>query len=487
MTMNLNDTPAIAAALGGRLPGHLIQAVDWNSVAEMLALFGTTLIDLGGRVTTLEANVATLTTTVAALETVPERLATLEDNVGPLLQNYLVKISTSAASNVVGEVAEITISVLALDGSVVVGDPPWVDLFATWGRLRASPGFTVRANAQENALSVQVNAEGIAKVQLRADSTRGFEANDELQFSNMLQSQVGNKSMRQIITEAATPQEEAVKGAFAQIHKGYNSNQVTQRYLDSYVGQYAVQYTGNKIGMGRGPNFGSFEDHRATVLAFAKPDADPRSPDPARGVASIQIDFREWISHWVGDFFGDLVEVTPQFDNLLLQEFTKDDIVQGAIHGLDLFNQKTGMLGQTRNTLGMQFALSKVNPNGDPVREQAKSLIDGAMKVQLAAGAGGGTEIALGYAAQAQASNAANKQAQVALAQATQAQAMKAAVDVLEGRMKASEETGRTITDSLTRIGDGVNKINVVEVADLGTRLQKINADISVLAGKINT
>jgi len=483
MTMNLNDTPAIATALGGRQPGHLIQAVDWNSVTEMLALFGTTLIDLGGRVATLESNVATLTTTVAALETVPERLATLEDNVGPLLQNYLVKISTSDASNLVGEVAEITVSVLALDGSVVVGDPPWVDLFATWGRLRASPGFNVRANAQENALSVQVNAQGIAKVQLRADSTRGFEASDELQFSNMLQSQVGSKSMRQIIIEAPTPQETAVKSAFAQIHTAYNSSQTTQRYLDGYAGQYA----GGRFTLDRLPRLGSWEDHRTTVLAFAKPDADPQSPDPARGVASIQVDFREWISHWVGDFFGSLVDVTPQFDNLLLQEFTKDDIVQGAIHGLDLFNQKTGMLGQTRNTLGMQFALSKVNPNGDPVREQAKSLIDGAMKVQLAAGAGGGTEVALGYAAQAQASNAAGRQAQVALAQATQAQAMKAAVDVLEGRMKASEETGRTITDSLTRIGDGVNKINVVEVADLGTRLQKINADISVLAGKINT
>lgn len=483
MTMNLNDTPAIATALGGRQPGHLIQAVDWNSVTEMLALFGTTLIDLGGRVTTLEANVATLTTAVAALETVPERLATLEDNVGPLLENYLVKISTSAASNVVGEMAEITISVLALDGSVVAGDPPWVDLFATWGRLRASPGFTVRANAQENALSVQVNAQGIARVQLRADSTQGFEANDELQFSNMLQSQVGNKSMRQIIFEAPTPQEAAVKGVFAQIHTAYNSSQTTQRYLDGYAGQYA----GGKFTLDRLPRSGSWEDHRTTVLAFAKPDADPRSPDPARGVASIQIDFREWITHWTGDFFDHFDDLTLPFDNLLQQQFAKDDIVQGTILGLDAFNQKTGPLGHTRNTLGMQFALSKINPGGDLVREQAKSLIDGAMKVQLAAGAGGGTDMALGYAAQAQASNTAGKQAQVALAQATQAQSMKAAVDVLEGRMKASEETGRTITDSLTRIGDGVNKINVVEVADLGTRLQKINADISVLAGKINT
>jgi hypothetical protein len=481
--MNLNDTPAIAAALGGRQPGHLIQAADWNSVAEMLALFGTTLIDLGGRVTALEADVATLNTAVAALETVPERLATLEDNVGPLLENYLVKISTAAPNHLVGEVAEITISVLALDGSLITGDLPWVDVFATWGRLRAAPGFNVRANAQENALSVQVNAQGIARVQLRADATRGFEASDEQQFSNLLQTQVGNKTMRQIFSEAPSPQDQTVKGAFAQIHTAYHGNQTTQRYLDGYVGQY----TGGRVTLDRLPRLGTWEDHRTTVMAFAKPDADPRSPDPARGVASIQIEFREWISHWAGDFFGELADVTPQFDLVLEQQFEREEIVIGAIRELDLINKKTGPLGHIRHTLGMQVALSKINPGGDLVRQQAKDLIDGAMKAQLAAGAGGGTDMALGYAAQAQASNEASRQAQAASAQATQAQAMKAAVDVLEGRMKAAEETGRTITDSLTRIGDGVNKINVVEVADLGTRLQKINADISLLAGKINS
>lgn len=483
MTMNLNDTPAIATALGGRQPGHLIQATDWNTVAEMLALFGTTLINLGGRVTALEANVATLTTAVAALESVPDRLADLETQVAPLLQNYLVKVSTSSDVNVVGEVAELTFSVLALDGSVITGSPPWIDVFATWGRLRAAPGFNVRANAQENALSVQVNAQGIAKVQLRADSTRGFEASDELQFSQAMQAQVGNKSMRQIIVESATPQDEGVKGAFVQMRTSYNSSASTRRYLDGYASQYA----GGKFTIDRLPQRGTWEDHRATVLAFAKPDADPRSPDPARGVATIQIDFREWIPHWVDDFFLDIDDIKPQFDNLLKLQFDRDDIVFGAIHGLDDINQKTGLLGHTRNTLGMQNALARINPGGDLVREQAKTLIDGAMKVQLAASAGGGTDMALGYAAQAQASNAASKQAQAASAQATQAQAVKSSVDVLEGRMKAAEETGRTITDSLTRIGDGVNKINVVEVADLGTRLQKINADIGALAGKINS
>lgn len=481
--MTLDEAPAIALGLGGRQAGNLITAIDWNSVTEMLALFGNTLLAQRTAVATLETTVAALTAQVAGLADLPARVTTLENRVGPLLENYLVDVSTTTANNLVGEIVELTISVRALDGSAITGNLPWVDVFATWGRLRGAPGFTTRENAEENALSVQVDATGVAKLQLRSQYTKGFKAADETEFSKLLQAQVGTtgQTMKAIIATAATPDEEPVKLALRSVHAQYAANKTTQGYLDNYVSAY----TGGRYGPDQVKSLGAWEDHRATVLIFAKPDADPLTPDPARGIATIQVDFREWISKWVGDYWGDLVDITPTFDGVLPTFFDKEDIVKNTILQLDKMNLTSGVLGQTRNSLALQASVAKINPGTDPVRQQAKDLIDGAMKMQIATGGASGTEVALGYAAQAQASNAATQQAQAAQTQATQAQGVKAAVDVLEGRMKAAEETGRTINDSLTRIGDGVNKINVVEVADLGSRLQKINADVSNLAGLI--
>ena len=56
---------------------------------------------------------------------------------------------------------------------------------------------------------------------------------------------------------------------------------------------------------------------------------------------------------------------------------------------------------------------------------------------------------------------------------------------MLEGRVKAAEQTGKEISAGLKNIGDGVNKINVAEVADLGGRLNKINLGLAELATRI--
>ena len=56
---------------------------------------------------------------------------------------------------------------------------------------------------------------------------------------------------------------------------------------------------------------------------------------------------------------------------------------------------------------------------------------------------------------------------------------------MLEGRVKAAEQTGKEISAGLKNIGDGVNKINVAEVADLGGRLNKINLGLADLATRI--
>ena len=61
----------------------------------------------------------------------------------------------------------------------------------------------------------------------------------------------------------------------------------------------------------------------------------------------------------------------------------------------------------------------------------------------------------------------------------------KQAVAVLESRVLAAEKTGKEISAGLRALGDGINKIDVVQVADLGSRLNAINASLSGLASRI--
>jgi hypothetical protein len=112
-------------------------------------------------------------------------------------------------------------------------------------------------------------------------------------------------------------------------------------------------------------------------------------------------------------------------------------------------------------------------------------MLEGAVKTQLAAG-GGDNLAAGGYADQAQVTQQVSQQAKAAQATAQDAATAKQAIGVLESRIQAAEQTGKEINAGLKTIGDGVNKINVAEVADLGGRLNKINLDIAGLANKLN-
>ena len=490
-------TATQSGALGKKQSGQLVQAADWNTVVQILTLYGQTLQQLGADVGTLKSDVGTLKSDLATVKTdlgaVKTDLGTLKTDVAdlktktaPLLQNYLVAISADEGNYVVGEAAEISVSVLALDGQKLSGARPWVDLFATWGRLSPAPGFVARENAEQNAISVQVNADGIAKVRLRSHYTKGIAESDEAQISSMMEAKVGTtgKSAKQIVKEAPSPSDGTVKQVYKMMSDTYTANASQKRYVDGYVNNYA----GGKY-WGGGFQTGTWQDYRATVIAFAKPDADPLSPDPARGVATIQIDFREWVPNWATDFDDDIAVIEGAFDDYFKANLDKGDLLVDAINHLDQVTKDAGLLEKARNTKAMKKSVGKINPGSDPDVRQTKELLDGAMQMQLAAGiaAAGATDVAMSYVTQAKVSQQAGRQAQAAQADTAAMKNVKVAVDVLEGKMQASEATAREIKDGLARIGDGVNKINVVEVADLGTRLQKISTDLSSINLKLPT
>lgn len=483
--MTLQQARDLAASLAPKAPGHLITSTDWNALVSVLVEYGDALIGLPTRMDAAEAAIADLATRVDALELLPARVQTLEDETAPLRENYRLSARTTAENFLVGQVAEVVFKATALDGSALAAPMPWLDVFTTWGRLRAAPGFAVRDNAEENALSVQFNAAGEVRLQLRSQFTKGFTATTEATFANALKAQAGStgKTVLQAIQGAASPQDAEVKVAFKALHAAYDATPNVRSYADRYVAQAGGgRIVGSKV---VGPIVaGEWEEYRATVMAFAKPDASPTTPDPTRGVATVQVTFREWIPHWSDDYIHELEPVLPKWSALLAQSLLRADLLPFTVSELDKRVQVDGALGHVRNLFAVDKAAAVINPGNDAQLSQGKALLQGAMLLQIATGTPD-TQAAASYAQQAQVSQQTGQTARAAHATAQDAASAKQAVQVLEGRMKAAEQTGKEISAGLRNIGDGVNKINVAEVADLGGRLNKINLSLSDLAKKI--
>jgi len=491
--MTLEEARTLAGTLGGKAPGHLITAANWNDLVGVLVEYGNALVGLPVRVDALEAALAALTARVTALETLPARVQALEDETAPLRENYLLSVSTTAENYLVGQVAELVFKATALDGSPLPAPMPWLDLVTTWGRLRAAPGFVVRENAEENALSVQFNNAGEVRVQLRSQFTKGFAPAEEASFGNLLQTQAGatGKTVMKVLQESASPQDPETVIAFKSVHAVYDANKTVRNYADKYVGQFTGgKYLGEIGGVGLGGRIGThfplgeWENYRATVIAFAKPDAAATTPDPTRGVATIQVNFREWIPHWAGDYFDFVEPVLPGWQNLIVQNLGKAEMIPLAVDELDRRATNEGILGHLRNLKAIEKSVVEFNAGNDPVMQHGKAMLQGAMQMQMSTG-GADTQAAAGFGRQAQVTQQVSAQAKAAQATAQDAASAKQTIGVLETRIKAAEQTGKEISAGLKNIGDGVNKINVAEVADLGGRLNKINLDIATLANRI--
>jgi hypothetical protein len=482
--MTLQEARNLAATLAPKQPGHLITAADWNALVSVLLEYGTALDGLPTRITAAEAAIAALDTRVDALDGLPARVQALEADMAPLRANYRLSVRTTAENFVVGQVAELVFRVTALNGSPLTAPMPWLDVVTTWGRLRAAPGFTVKPNAEENAISVQFNSAGEARVQLRSQFTRGFSGATEAAFGTALQAQAGGtgKTVQQALQSAPSPQDADSRVAFQTLHAAYDANPNVRNYADGYVSQL----TGGTYQLAQGGfvfQAGEWEEYRATVMAFAKPDANPTTPDPTRGVATVQVTFREWITSWSNDYVHEFDFVLPQWQATFEQHRRRPDLPPFAVNELRKRGQP-GVLGQVRELFAFEKAAEQIKPGTDPLVMQNQVLLLGAAQAQMAV-SGLGTEVAESYAQQAHVSLQTSQTAQTAQAQAQDAQSTKQAVQVLEGRVKSMEQTGKEVNAALKNIGDGVNKINIAEVADLGGHLNKINLQLIELGGKI--
>lgn len=493
--MSLETDITLLETLDEKLAGHLIRHNDWNDlvgVVKNLAVAVKTIVDadLINKVNTLQTQVNTLlTTTIPGLD---GRLQEVEDSIAPLLQNYVMTMQSSRQFYALGEICEITVQVTDLK-SQFVNPRPWVDFVCSWGKLRAATGFaSSQLGDGGNSLSVQVNSDGVAKVLLSA-GPQNASAQSEMQMMAIMNNNVEGETytVAQAMMQAPAPGDDRARKAYKQMHREYERADaaVWRNYADHYT------YGGGRGGIIWGGG-GEWDYHYATVTAFARPDGNATTPDGARGVASIQISFRDWVSSWGNDYVTDHddleVELELDWDRYVDVEIEKplDDL----LHRVEEQVRDRGIWGRQKFYEAGQSAIVKNVTNGDPMRE-TKVQIGKALAAQAAAdisqmqAMGGrqqqGVPVMGAYMNQGTRTETLSKQVAQVGAEATQAKGLSESVAVLEGRMQNTEQLGRTIQGSLQLINENVRGINALDETSLKGGVQKISAEIAAIKARL--
>ena len=409
----------LATQFGGKQPGELIQAKDWN-----------------GLIDGIEALETALDTRVKTLETqVNERLAALDQRVGTLDAGFKdlkstvdlllgqarrVSLQTSRVRYAIGELAEITARVTDARGNPLAETArPWVDFVSSWGHLRPVAGFVSIAGTGDRTLSVQVNAQGEAKVQLRSEHAEGFTTEAETHVATSLTTVLPNtgKSVLTHILEASTPMEANLRGAFQVVSQEYD--RVDAVNVRDYVDTYFVRNPTRVVGKLPALSHDTWRDYRSTVLAFVKGDSDPSTPEPGQGVCSIQVTFRDWIGPWIHlDYLPKSKDIVPELGNLFQNNVGKD-FAETTVRFKDRLAERVkdkGLIGRQRDFQAAFTALDNLSGTaagraafvGDAARSirgavSLQQTLESSEVIQFTSTSQAGLEALTGVAVQSQA------------------------------------------------------------------------------------
>lgn len=484
--------------LNKKEPGHLIRHDDWNTlvnavIENLQATKAIQDLDLPKKIDDLSAS---LTQAIGTLKTeLTGELDKLKQKVAPLLANYIVTMQASKDRYTEGQLAEITVKVTALDGTLVA-PKPWVDFVSTWGTLYAASGFASSNKGESgNSLSVQVNDQGVAKVLLSAPTNASFSVSDLGQVQAVMMMTVGGGAQQTVadaILNASTPQDAMAVQAFNILNAEYDKpgNSPWTTFVN------AVQMSPNVVGAAQWGNAGTFKDRFATVLAFARPDGLATSPDGARGAASIQLTFREVVSTTGPGY------VVPDKDDKYKKDIhgifelavenpldKLDDHVHAELHGKG-YRYRVKYLNTVREVLH-ELASTTTKADVAKVVKQAEAGV----AMQLASETGGwagipqsaeqGTAMMQSTFAQAADTKAVGQQVSQVAATAQTAKGLAEAVSLMEGRIQNTESLGRNIQSSLLTINESVRNLKPLDETTLQTGVNRISADIANIKAKL--
>jgi hypothetical protein len=372
-------------------------------------------------------------------------------------------------------------------------------------------GFVTRVGVGDRSVSVQTNAQGIARVRLTADIVEDLTEDTEQEFSAFLTTVVDGQSrtFSDVMLNANTPSDQPVRQAyqFAQLSYDNPGGGAVRNYIDSYYYTNSAKLSGKIVPGFTNQRRERWRDHHITVLAFGKADSDPRTPDHTRGTNSIQLTFRDWIGPWI--IVDYLPNFTAEIPNLLdrIQPAITPDFTQTADILTDIVLQNVagkGLLGKTRQYEAFISAIDRVAPTQNVTfLPQLKSSMRSAFtlqqafqQTQVATPGGGDTETALqafsqtAVRATSQVSgvDAAVQQVRQEIGQAqtnfeTQVQSISRSVSAIGGRIDATLAEG----GQLQQIRSNLNSVNdqVQALRSLGDPI-RVNERINLITSLDN-
>ena len=139
-------------------------------------------------------------------------------------------------------------------------------------------------------------------------------------------------------------------GAFASVAIEYDRPSSTG--VRSYLDTYYVDRAPKVIGKVAPPIVTQrWRDYASIVVAVARADADPTTPDQGRGAATIRVGFRDWIGPWLLLHYFDAVQLQPailDFRTKLQPHYTADYF--DSVNRLK--NEVTTLVGPNRGLVG---------------------------------------------------------------------------------------------------------------------------------------
>jgi hypothetical protein len=364
--------------LGNKAAGQLIKSEDWNdlvgTIEDLSEMVNDQFQELDNKI---DEQIQGLSDKVdGQIQELTDRVSTLtgdfgdfRESVEPLLgEYYRLTMKTTRTNYAIGELAEITAEVTDLRGNPLdltnEADRPWIDfVVASWGQLKPVAGFESLGGTGDRTISVRTDAQGIARVYLRSDHAEGFTNEDEIEVAVSLETRLPrtDKSIVETILAAATPMEAKEKGAFEILTAEYDRTDAlrVRNYTDAYYSKNTALVADRVRPIFRH----RWRDFRATVMAFARRDSDPVTPDQSRGVSSIQVTFRDWIEPWIIlDYFVETDVLVEDFRDRLVPKITNDleKSVDGIKDEVNEFVFDRGLIGKQRNYRVIRKALDEV-------------------------------------------------------------------------------------------------------------------------------
>lgn len=462
----------LAEKIGGKVAGELIRSEDWNALVTAIEELETVL---SARIDGVEAQVSALDNRIAETEA---DLAELATRVEPLFDRYRVNLRTARVSYVLGEAAEITVELRDLVNEKIPFTPanrPWIDLVTPWGKLAAAPGVESLGGAGSRAISVRANTDGIARAILRAEVVDADE-DAEAEVSASLGTMVGGKTIAQNLITASTPAEAKSTGTFQVLTEHYDnpSAKRVKGFVDSYYASNATKVTGKIV-----PPFTQrWYDHRATVVAVAKNDSDPLTPDSGRGVSSIQVTFRDWIGPWlILDYVNPLetIKLVPQITAQFTPKVTGDPVQSILLlkDGVKDVVREEGLVGKLRDYMVVGEALDQLSvpQHGDIVPQVAGAVKHAVMLQQMLETA----EVAT--------AGVAEKAALDAFAE-TSVKADSSVADVL-GQVQTLQATVGKVDAEFSSMQEKVGSLDGKVTTTLGTTIQQLDSELKTVSGKV--